>query len=158
MDPNWLRRALGTGPENKLMTEAMKNTPESKIRKLIRDFEHAVRMSHGAGASMMPDYTAAVQKTREELIAAFLAPSAVFVSPKPAEVISFLYVNYVGQREWREVQPKSWRYGPSQYHLEPDWLLTAFDPSRKEEREFALGGIIAVQMGTSLVVVRKLPE
>lgn len=53
-------------------------------------------------------------------------------------VVSFDYVNYRGEKSRRNVSPISLRFGVSEYHPEPQFLLFAFDRSKEEFREFAL--------------------
>lgn len=55
-----------------------------------------------------------------------------------AQAIRFRYTNWRGETGMRHVTPISLRFGTSEYHSEPQWLLRAFDHDRQAEREFAL--------------------
>lgn len=48
------------------------------------------------------------------------------------------YTNYRGETGTRRISPRSLRFGASEFHPEPQWLLTALDLERDVEREFAL--------------------
>lgn len=54
------------------------------------------------------------------------------------KLLCFDYTNYKGITEFRMVTPISIRYGTSEYHKEPQWLLLAFDEDRNAEREFVM--------------------
>jgi hypothetical protein len=53
------------------------------------------------------------------------------------------YTNYRGERAWRLIDctNSKTRFGTSEYHTEPQWLMTALDVSKDEEREFAVKDI-----------------
>lgn len=53
-------------------------------------------------------------------------------------VVSFDYTNYRGEKSRRNVSPISLRFGVSDYHEEPQFLLWAFDRDKNEFREFAV--------------------
>lgn len=53
-------------------------------------------------------------------------------------VIEILYTNYRGETGRRKVIPSSLRYGSTEYHPEPQWLMDAFDIEKQAERTFAL--------------------
>lgn len=55
-----------------------------------------------------------------------------------ANVVSFDYVNYRGERSCRCVSPLGLRYGVSGYHDTPQFLLRALDRDKDKEREFAI--------------------
>lgn len=57
------------------------------------------------------------------------------MTPPP---ISLIYTNYRGETSTRRIIPKSTRYGKSEWHPEPTWLLLAFDVDKDADREFAL--------------------
>lgn len=52
--------------------------------------------------------------------------------------LSFLYVNYEGKQSIRNVSPLSVRFGTSDWHAEPQWLMAAWDMDRCAHREFAM--------------------
>jgi predicted DNA-binding transcriptional regulator YafY len=53
-------------------------------------------------------------------------------------VASFIYTNYKGETERRHARFYTVRYGTSEWHTEPQWLLLAFDLDKRQDREFAM--------------------
>lgn len=64
--------------------------------------------------------------------------------PGSAEAIVFWYKNYRGETGYRRAIPISIRFGVSDWHKEPQWLLLGIDTDKEAEREFALKDISAV--------------
>ena len=61
--------------------------------------------------------------------------------------LAFEYVNWRGERASRRaVGPYSIRYGTSEYHQEPQFLLTAIDLDRGQPREYALRDIVPTNL------------
>ena len=56
---------------------------------------------------------------------------------QPAE-LRFLYRNHRGEIAWRWVAPRLVRWGTSEHHPEPQWLLEGIDLDKAAERTFAL--------------------
>lgn len=56
--------------------------------------------------------------------------------------LEFDYVNYKGEASRRKVEglPHLW-YGTTEYHQDPQWLMTAFDVNKQALRDFALRDI-----------------
>jgi hypothetical protein len=52
--------------------------------------------------------------------------------------LSFDYTNYKGDKSRRTVTPVAYRWGGSQWHPEPQWLMMALDHDKGEPREFAM--------------------
>lgn len=52
--------------------------------------------------------------------------------------LTFWYRNYKGHEGYRRVRPLSLRYGTSEWHQEPQWLMRAYDLVNEKEREFAV--------------------
>lgn len=52
--------------------------------------------------------------------------------------ISFSYVNYRGHKEDRIVMVDEIYWGSTEWHPEPQWLMTALDYSRNAIRDFAM--------------------
>lgn len=50
----------------------------------------------------------------------------------------FWYRNYKGEESYRRVRPLRIRYGTSEWHKEPQWLMLAYDLENDKEREFAM--------------------
>ena len=61
-----------------------------------------------------------------------------------AKSIYFTYTNWSGKISTREARPISVRFGASEYHEEPQWLMLAFDDDLQEIREFAMRDMRAV--------------
>lgn len=56
----------------------------------------------------------------------------------PAKPLIADYTNWRGETRQRSILPRSLRYGATEWHKEPQWLLKAMDTESKEEREFTL--------------------
>ena len=65
---------------------------------------------------------------------------------KTAERVEIDYVNYRGERAVRKIIPESIRFGATDWHKEPGWLLKAFDIEKNATREFAMKDIHAWQV------------
>lgn len=52
--------------------------------------------------------------------------------------IEFDYVNYKGEKSHRRISPRFIRYGTSQWHAAPQWLMQAMDLDKADLREFAM--------------------
>ena len=55
--------------------------------------------------------------------------------------VSFSYTNYRNETAPRFVRPLEIRFGSSEWHPQPQWLLKAYDFDKKELREFAMKDI-----------------
>lgn len=60
----------------------------------------------------------------------------------------FWYRNYRGEEGYRRVRPISLRFGTSEWHKEPQWLMLADDLENSKQREFAMRDIQSV-VGTA---------
>lgn len=58
------------------------------------------------------------------------------------KIVSFEYINYKGVRSTRRVQPIEIRFGKTEWHNNPQWLLKAFDLDKNAVREFAIKDIV----------------
>ncbi|MEM7296024.1 MAG: hypothetical protein AAF330_05270 [Pseudomonadota bacterium] len=58
--------------------------------------------------------------------------------PSTARAIYFRYRNWRGDLSVRHATPVSMRFGRSEWHPKPQWLLRAYDHDKCAEREFAL--------------------
>jgi uncharacterized membrane-anchored protein len=67
--------------------------------------------------------------------------SALAAAP-PAPVVECTYTNYRGETAIRRISPISARFGSTEWHPEPQWLLLAFDHDKQAEREFAFIGFV----------------
>ncbi len=52
--------------------------------------------------------------------------------------VTLIYTNYRGETALRTIVPKSVRFGSTEWHPEPQWLLLAFDTDKKADREFGI--------------------
>jgi predicted DNA-binding transcriptional regulator YafY len=52
--------------------------------------------------------------------------------------IEILYTNYRGETARRKIIPSSLRFGATEYHPQPQWLLDAFDLEKQADRTFAV--------------------
>jgi hypothetical protein len=52
--------------------------------------------------------------------------------------VRILYTNYRGETAWRHIRPVSMRWGSTEHHPEPQWLLDALDLDRNVARTFAM--------------------
>ncbi len=59
--------------------------------------------------------------------------------------MSFDYTNYRGEPSRRTVTVISHRYGASQWHPEPQWLMMALDHDKGEPREFAVKDMVNIE-------------
>jgi len=57
---------------------------------------------------------------------------------EPGMTVRFRYTNHKLETEWREVTVLGVWWGASKFHQGEQWFLRAFDPSRNEERNFAM--------------------
>lgn len=61
-----------------------------------------------------------------------LAPNRV------GEIVEILYTNYRGETARRRIVPGELRYGSTEFHPEPQWLLDALDVEKGVQRTFAM--------------------
>ena len=52
--------------------------------------------------------------------------------------LRFSYKNYRGEHSVRWATPKTFWWGSTEYHPEPQWLMSAFDHDKGQMRDFAL--------------------
>jgi hypothetical protein len=67
--------------------------------------------------------------------------SALPVAPvvdEAAPIAVVYYTNWRGETSRRRIIPKSVRYGSTEWHPEPQWLMLAWDDDKQADREFAL--------------------
>lgn len=57
------------------------------------------------------------------------------LSGKP---VSLTYTNWRGETSERTIKPRYVWFGSTEWHPEPQWLLTAFDLEKNADRDFAL--------------------
>lgn len=61
------------------------------------------------------------------------------------DAIRFRYVNWRGEVSQRRALPISTRFGVSEWHLDPQWLMLATDLDKNEDREFAMRDMTLVE-------------
>ena len=74
------------------------------------------------------------------------APDAVarlaeVITPAPqpeGEPVTLTYTNWRGETAQRTITPKRIWWGATDWHPEPQWLLTAFDAEKQADRDFAI--------------------
>jgi predicted DNA-binding transcriptional regulator YafY len=52
--------------------------------------------------------------------------------------VRMTYTNYKGETSVRNVVPIRVDFGTTEWHPEPQWLMSAYDEDKKAHREFAL--------------------
>lgn len=57
------------------------------------------------------------------------------------EVVTIVYTNWKGVRAERRIKPIQLWFGKTEYHPSEQWLLTAIDVEKGEERNFAMADI-----------------
>lgn len=65
---------------------------------------------------------------------AFLS-NPVYLAAAP---VPFTYTNYRGETSVRRITPLGLRFGSTEWHPEPQWLMTAYDHDKDANRDFAL--------------------
>lgn len=60
----------------------------------------------------------------------------------PERVVVIRYTNYRGETAFRRIVPIAIRFGSTQWHPSPQWLLDAFDLDRAAERSFAVKDVL----------------
>ncbi|HSX41972.1 MAG TPA: hypothetical protein VLE93_01330 [Candidatus Saccharimonadales bacterium] len=61
------------------------------------------------------------------------------------EIVEITYSNYRGETGTRQIIPKKIWFGATEYHPDEQWLLDAFDVTKKADRTFALKDITSWQ-------------
>jgi hypothetical protein len=70
----------------------------------------------------------------------------IFTLIENQPTLSVIYTNYRGETAIRKIQPKSIRFGSTEWHPEPQWLLLALDIEKNADREFALHDMKPTEM------------
>ncbi|TAL51163.1 hypothetical protein EPN81_00685 [Patescibacteria group bacterium] len=66
------------------------------------------------------------------------------------QIVEILYTNYRNETALRRIVPRAIRFGSSDWHPEPQWLLDAYDLQKNAERSFAMSDIQSWQPCSSL--------
>lgn len=56
--------------------------------------------------------------------------------------VTIVYTNWKGETGVRSITPKVFFWGSTQYHPELQWLVTAYDEDKQEDRTFALKDVL----------------
>ena len=72
--------------------------------------------------------------------------------------ITLTYTNWRGETAQRTITPKRIWWGATDWHPEPQWLLTAFDAEKQADRDFALKDYGAATQQPSETVAEALRE
>jgi hypothetical protein len=67
--------------------------------------------------------------------------------------VDFEYTNWEGRKSLRRARPISIRFGKSEWHPKPQWLMRAFDIDKGEEREFAMADMEFEESGLAALAV-----
>ena len=69
----------------------------------------------------------------------YRAAQTIPSAPQPeGEPVTLTYTNWRGETAQRTITPKRIWWGATDWHPEPQWLLTAFDAEKQADRDFAL--------------------
>lgn len=80
------------------------------------------------------------------------AHETVNVSDKPeGQPVTLTYRNWRGEISERTITPKHIWFGSTEWHPEPQWLITAFDLDKQADRDFALKDFISPPEGQQAV-------
>lgn len=102
---------------------------EDALRGIVDAYEASAELHTSAAdcaASLYDRATAALAASQP---APHVQPGAPVVLP---------YTNWKGETALRTIIPRSIRWGSTEWHPEPQWLLTAFDVDKDAERDFAI--------------------
>ncbi len=73
------------------------------------------------------------------------------------EEVTILYTNWKGETEYYTILPTNIWYGSTLYHPQPQWLLTAYVPAKRDTRDFALDSLKAWNVTPSLQQEGSIP-
>ena len=82
------------------------------------------------------------------------------VQPVTGDPVTLTYTNWRGETAQRTIVPQRVWFGSTDWHPEPQWLLTALDAEKGAERDFALKdfGYPAVQPDAAAIREAALRE
>ena len=66
------------------------------------------------------------------------APERADRAAPEGQPVTLTYTNWRGETAERTITPKRIWFGSTDWHPEPQWLLTAFDAEKQADRDFAL--------------------
>ena len=72
--------------------------------------------------------------------------------------VTFQYKNWKNETRIRRVTPGLLWFGSNKWHPDPQWLLTAFDEEKGEDRDFALKDIQGWRPSTQGTSARCIPQ
>lgn len=56
----------------------------------------------------------------------------------PAQSLRFGYTNYRGEPSVRHATPRRFQFTSTEYHPDPQWIMSAMDHDKGQMRDFAL--------------------
>ena len=73
--------------------------------------------------------------------------------------IEFDYTNYKGEQGHRRALVQNFKYGSTEYHKEPQWLMRCFDLDKQDFRDFAMRDMsnITVAPTEEKAITRSMP-
>lgn len=72
---------------------------------------------------------------------AAFAAEAILATPEQGATVTIDYTNWRDERALRTIHPTALRWGATEFHPEPQWLLDAMDVDKGAARTFALRDI-----------------
>lgn len=117
-------------------TEAPAELLEAMHKTYYRDLDFAVPEAMARVHDVVVAYyKAAAQAKLAELGEAYDAAPGVAEAAPP---VTLTYTNWRGETAERTILPQRLWFGATEWHPEPQWLLTAIDVEKGAERDFAL--------------------
>jgi len=117
------------------------------------EHQYRLRVKRGSGEftewrngypGLSPAYEAEFDIEERDLYASPPPPSGSAWGEPDAPPLVFSYRNHRGEIGMRAARPLGLRFGSTDWHPEPQWLLRAFDLDKQAEREFAVKDIGAL--------------
>lgn len=109
-----------------------------RLEKLVQTGkQYAASELNGAPTSTFEIYMGHFEAISAEIASALRASAGREMGGKPQRVT---YTNWRGETSEREIRPLYLWYGSTEWHPEPQWLITARDCGKGVERDFALSG------------------
>ncbi len=115
---------MANGPLRTAMAIAERNGRETNWSGFREALRMSLEASHAAINALAQWKQNKIEKSSDEI-----------------KAVEIDYRNYRGERSIRKILPLSWRFGSSEYHKEPQWLVLAYDFDKKANREFAQSDI-----------------
>lgn len=127
------------------MTQAPELTDEALERLIVRydlpvdcdcDDDDCVKCSHYP--TLQEQASKALKEAAPTLARELLAHRRASAAPADAQPVTLTYTNWRGETAERSIIPMRVWFGSTDWHPEPQWLLTALDVEKGAGRDFAL--------------------